>query len=64
MALRPNPGHCPRAAQGKRVRVVLTNGFDTARTAPQGWPADGRWGVNWQLPANDPWAIAQWEIAA
>jgi hypothetical protein len=43
-----NPGFCPNGAKGKRVRVILANGFtckdDGGTTAPPGWAADtARW---------------------
>lgn len=60
-ALRPNPGHCPPEAEGKRVRVVLNNGYDTASDRPTGWPADGRDGCSWRRSSRDPWAIREWE---
>lgn len=47
----PNPGSCPEAAKGKRVKVILANGtephYDNNPMSPPGWAADGRHGCNW-----------------
>lgn len=59
--LADNPGERPREAAGKRVRVILRNGYDTAKREPGGWPADGRGGCNWS-PDLGAWAIDKWEI--
>lgn len=62
--MKPNPGHCPPEASGKRVRVRLV------RTPPGKisfeCPADGRGAPNWALsPADDPvhpFDIAEYEV--
>lgn len=59
--LQPNLGHCPEAARGHRVRVILRNGSDTANTDPNGWPADGNRGVRWTLTGG-PFDIMEWEL--
>lgn len=61
MPLQPNLGECPPHAKGKRVRVVLENGYDTAPREPGGWPADGREGCDWRL-RNHPFAIKEFEV--
>jgi hypothetical protein len=35
-----NDGSFPGMARGKRVRVKLFGGTDSAATSPEGWPAD------------------------
>ena len=59
--LRRNEGQCPAEAAGKRVRVVLANGYDSAKREPGGWAADGRAGCNWSLRLG-AWAIEEWEL--
>ena len=59
--LRPNPGRCPPEAEGKRVRVILRNGFDTAKPEPGGWAADGKNGCRWTKNV-DQFDIAKWEL--
>lgn len=61
MPLAPNPGHLPDPAKGKRVRVVLRNGYDTAKRESRGWPADGSGGCDWRLTGSN-WDIMQWEV--
>ncbi|MBB4859673.1 hypothetical protein HNO88_003002 [Novosphingobium chloroacetimidivorans] len=63
MPLQPNPGKCPAEAAGRRVRVVLFNGTDTARTEPGGWAADGKSGCTWRIhrPPH-PFDIKLWEL--
>lgn len=47
-----NDGHFPGMARGKRVRVVLANGADSAAFDPPHWPADT---LDWTLgPAARP----------
>lgn len=47
----PNPGHCPEAAKGKRVKVILAHGregsYDPNPMSPPGWAADGKGGCSW-----------------
>jgi len=54
---RPNPGHCPRDAQGKRIRVILANG----RPAKGDWAADGKTGCRW-TKTGSPFDIAEYEV--
>jgi hypothetical protein len=61
VSLKPSPGRCPDEARGKRVRVVLRNGYDTAKSERNGWPADGRGACNWSRDLG-PWTIESWEI--
>lgn len=68
MTLRPNPGHCPPGARGKRVRGVLRDGSrfgyaPVSNAAPLGWAADGRAGCRWELDGG-PFDIVQWEVVA
>lgn len=60
-SLRANSGACPREAAGRRVRVILRGGYDTAKAEPGGWPADGRAGCDWALDRGNA-SIAQWEL--
>lgn len=53
-----NPGHCPREAKGKRVRVILANGREVAGS----WPADGSGGCRWSITGFD-FDIAEYEVA-
>lgn len=63
MALQPNAGKCPSEAHGRRVRVVLFNGHDTARKEPGGWAADGKSGCNWRIgKPPHPFEIKEWEL--
>ena len=56
--MRPNPGHLPDDAAGKRVRVTLRNG-----SRPTGdWAADGRGACRWSLPGR-PHDIVAYEVA-
>lgn len=55
--MRTNPGHCPREAAGKRVRVVLRNGMRPAES----WAADGKTGCRWTLEGH-PFDIAEYEV--
>jgi hypothetical protein len=61
--VKPNPGHCPEEAEGKRVRVRLADGSIAADLpgAPPGWAADGRNGCNWQR-RGFPFDIAEYEV--
>lgn len=45
--MKRNTGRRPREAQGKRVRVILVNGYDNAneKGPTPGWAADS---CNWQ----------------
>lgn len=56
-----NPGHCPREAKGKRVRVLLNHGeearYDDNPMSPPGWAADGKGGSKWDLDPDYPFAI-------
>lgn len=61
--MKPNPGHCPEEAEGKRVRVRLADGSmatDVPGAAP-GWSADGRGGCRWTLTGS-PFDIAEYEV--
>ena len=62
----PNPGRCPSEARGKRVYVTLANGTDNRRQisdmAPPGWPADGRFGCNWDKQPGWPFNIETYEV--
>lgn len=53
----PNPGYCPVAAEGKRVRVILAHGregrCDDNPMSPPGWAADGKGGCNWRITGDD-----------
>lgn len=50
----PNPGHCPPAAHGKRVRVTLRNGTGfTGAAATTVWRQTG-----------SAFDVLQWELAA
>ena len=53
---RPNPGHLPDDAVGRRVRVRLRNG-----TVSNEWPADGRGGCRWTR-TGDPFDIDGYEV--
>ncbi|MCC7097295.1 MAG: hypothetical protein IT472_08960 [Thermomonas sp.] len=61
--MKPNPGHLPDDAIGKRVIVGLRNGSVCGRvpvtaTAPLGWDAkQARWSLTGQ-----PHDIAQYEV--
>jgi hypothetical protein len=56
--MKPNNGHQPATSHGKRVHVILRNGYDTRVKEPAGWAADGmRW---WHVPG--PFDVMQWEI--
>jgi hypothetical protein len=69
--LAPNTGKCPPDCEivdehgevtgHRRVRVVLENGTDSARSSPHGWASGGRGACDWRL-RNHPFAIAQWEL--
>lgn len=63
--LLPNPGHCPVAAMGKRVRVQLANGAlgktDDNPMSPPGWKADGQGGCRWTITGS-PFDIAYYEV--
>lgn len=60
---KPNPGHIPKGAAGKRVRVILRNphgqgpyepAYADANTqaVPTGWAADERGGCRWSLTGH------------
>lgn len=61
--MKPNPGHLPDEAIGKRVRVRLADGSipRDVKGAPRGWPADGRGGCCWAL-RQFPFDIAEYEV--
>lgn len=65
--MKPNPGHCPPEAIGKRVRVLLENGrigaTDDNPMSPPGWAADGKGGCDWRTRGH-PFAIARYEVIA
>lgn len=52
-----NPGHCPPAAIGKRVRVRLADGT----VAKSDWAADGRSGCRWTRTGS-PFHIDSYEV--
>lgn len=54
-----NPGHLPRAAIGKSVRVILVNGLRPTAA----WSADGKGGCRWSLTGG-PFDIAFYEVIA
>ncbi|SEM72891.1 hypothetical protein SAMN05192583_1015 [Sphingomonas gellani] len=56
--MKPNPGHLPTDAMGKRVRGELENGMPFA-----GWPADGSGACNWRRTGH-PFEIARYEVVA
>lgn len=45
---RPNPGHLPADAVGKRVAVALSSGI----LSQSGWPADGPAGCSWAIKGS------------
>jgi len=57
--VKPNPGHIPAEAKGKRVRVNLVR--DTPGTPPRDWPADGQGGCRWSETDFD-FDIANYEV--
>lgn len=69
--MKPNPGHCPEEASGKRVIVELANGKlcgvdPVANAIPNGWaasPTKGGPGANWSIRKGWPWNIAYWRLA-
>jgi hypothetical protein len=65
--VKPNPGHVPHDAIGKRVRVRLENGrigaTDDNPMSPPGWAADGKGGCDWHT-RDHPFAIAEYEVIA
>jgi uncharacterized protein YodC (DUF2158 family) len=54
----PNPGHLPREAIGKRVRVRLERG---PAGVVKDWPADGKGGCRWTRTGSE-FDIAEWEL--
>jgi hypothetical protein len=59
--MQTNPGHFPDETSGKRVRVRLRNGYDTAAREPAGWAADGKGGCNWKLQGH-PFDIVSYQV--
>ncbi len=64
--MKPNPGHCPEEAIGKRVIVKLAKGHvegtePVTSTSPRGWAADGRHGCRWTRLGH-PHDIAEYEV--
>lgn len=64
--MKPNPGHCPDEAIGKRVIVRLVEGSVCGRDpvspiTPKGWAADGRHGCRWTITGH-PFDIAEYEV--
>ncbi|CAB5162785.1 hypothetical protein UFOVP152_51 [uncultured Caudovirales phage] len=56
-----NTGTIPGMAKGKRVRVRLFNGFDSAAHDPPHWPADT---LRWSLSSPPhPSDIKFWKVA-
>lgn len=65
MTFRPNPGHVPADAIGKRVRVRLAHGgigaTDDNPMSPPGWAADGKGACSWEKRGT-PFDIAEYEV--
>ena len=63
--MKPNPGHCPAEAEGKRVIVRLAHGgigkADPNPMSPPGWAADGRGGCSWAITGSE-FDIAEYEV--
>lgn len=70
---KPNPGHCPEEAAGKRVFVVLYRDRETMEQpkyddqwnpmSKPGWAADGKDGCRWGLSRpRHPFNIAFWRV--
>lgn len=59
--MRPNEGFCPPEAAGRRVHVILRNGYDSRKKEPAGWEAVGRGGCRWTL-TGDPFDIAEYQV--
>lgn len=64
----PNPGKLPKAAAGKRVRVILERGKATMTEAesddnPTGWAADGKGACRWSITGH-PFDIAFYKVIA
>ena len=64
---KPNPGHCPREAKGKRVVVRLNNGNvcgeeSVTPVTPPGWAADGKLGCDWTIDRQYSFAIAEYYV--
>lgn len=59
--VRKNPGYCPAEAQGKRVHVVLRNGYDTRGKEPAGWAATDKGACRWTLTGH-PFDIEEFEV--
>ncbi|KUR71214.1 hypothetical protein AQZ52_11120 [Novosphingobium fuchskuhlense] len=56
-----NEGMQPGATKGKRVRVRLRNGYDSANYDPPHWPADTlRWTISTPPHPSD---ILAWKLA-
>lgn len=58
--MKPNRGFCPVVAKGRRVRVQLMHG-GVNTSSPNGWPADGSGGCNWEFRGS-PFDIAYYEV--
>ena len=63
--MKPNPGHLPKEAEGKRVRVQLAHGgigkCDDNPMSPPGWAADGKGGCRWSITGSR-FDIAAYEV--
>lgn len=69
--MKPNPGHCPEEARGRRVRVVLEKDRATMEQpkydshwnpmSKPGWAADGKGGCRWSR-TRSPFDIAFFEV--
>jgi len=57
-AMKPNPGHLPDEAEGKKVMVELASGRIRGP-----WPADGRYGCRWARH-GESYDIAYFKVAA
>jgi len=54
-----NPGKQPPETRGKRVRVQLRNGYDSAAYTPPHWPADT---IRWEI-VQHPADVLFWRLA-
>lgn len=66
MKWKPNPGHCPPEARGKRVIVLLVNGKvcgdePVSSVTPPGWSADDKGACRWTITGFG-WDIANYFV--
>lgn len=60
-----NRGGLPGMAIGRRVRVVLENGADSARHDPPHWPADMLdWSISPETHPSRKFDIREFEVVA